>query len=82
MLFRFESGLVGTFVLADGAPSPWSFEACTGENPMIPRAGREQGFLRIMGAEGSLSVGDMRSWGYDGAVVEKSWTSVLTERRG
>ncbi|TVY53861.1 UDP-N-acetylglucosamine 3-dehydrogenase, partial [Lachnellula suecica] len=33
-MLRFESGVVGTFVLSDAVPSPWSFEGGTGENPM------------------------------------------------
>jgi len=80
IILKFESGLVGTFLLSDATPSPWNFEACTGENPMIPLVGKNQGFLKIMGAEASLSVGDMSCWSY-GKAVEKSWTNKLDEKR-
>jgi predicted dehydrogenase len=80
IILKFESGLVGTFLLSDATPSPWNFEACTGENPMIARVGENQGFLKIIGAEGSLSVGDMSSWSY-GEAVKKSWTNMMNETR-
>ncbi|KAF7956193.1 hypothetical protein EAE96_005113 [Botrytis aclada] len=39
MILRFESGVVGTFLLSDAVPFPWNFEAGTGENPTIPQVG-------------------------------------------
>ena len=79
ILLRFESGVVGTFILSDAVPSPWNFEAGTGENPTIPHAPKEDGaggFYRIMGTEASLSVPDLTRWSYDGK-ENKSWTEVL-----
>lgn len=64
-LLKFESGLVGTFVLSDNTPSPWNFEGGTGENPNIPKVNAEDaagGFYRVMGTKGSLSVEDLTSW--------------------
>lgn len=58
IVMRFESGVVGTFLLSDATPSAHSFEAGTGENPIVPRAGKD--FYRIFGSEGTLSVGDMK----------------------
>ncbi|OOF97549.1 hypothetical protein ASPCADRAFT_206372, partial [Aspergillus carbonarius ITEM 5010] len=74
---RFESGVVGTFVVCDGTPAPWSFEVGTGENPLIPRVGGQDGegygggFYRVLGTRGALSVPDLKRWSYDGG--EKSW---------
>jgi predicted dehydrogenase len=65
ILLRFQSGVVGTFILSDAAPSPWNFEGGTGENPIIPKVGKEEavgGFYRIMGTEASLSVPDLTRW--------------------
>ena len=65
ILMRFESGVVGTFVLSDACPGPWNFEAGTGENPMIPHVPSTSGaggFYRIMGTEASLSVPDLKIW--------------------
>lgn len=73
---RFASGAVGTFLLSDAAPSAHSFEAGTGENPLIPRAGRD--FYRILGTEGTLSVGDMRVERYaEGG--SRGWEEVVVE---
>ncbi|KAH8602922.1 hypothetical protein B0O99DRAFT_679903 [Bisporella sp. PMI_857] len=79
VLLRFRSGVVGTFVLSDAAPSPWNFEAGTDENPMIPHSGKEHGaggFYRILGTEAALSVPDLTRWSYDGR-KERSWTEEL-----
>ena len=71
ILMRFESGIVGTFILSDSVPSPWNFEAGTGENPTIPKVENGGGFYRVMGTKGSLSVPDSERWSYDGVVEGK-----------
>lgn len=67
--FRFQSGMVGTFLLSDAVPSPHSFEAGTGENPIIPPTGQD--FHRVFGEKGSLSVPDMTRWDYGEG--ERDW---------
>jgi predicted dehydrogenase len=74
ILLRFASGVVGTFILSDNVPSSHSFESGTGENPIIPRGGKD--FYRIFGAEGTLSVGDMKLIRY-GEGMEKRWENPL-----
>lgn len=69
LVFRFASGVVGTFVISDAVSSPWSFEQGTGENPLIPSTGQD--FLRILGTKGSLGVGDMSRWSY--GKMESDW---------
>ncbi|KAJ5587621.1 uncharacterized protein N7459_003386 [Penicillium hispanicum] len=78
LTLRFASGVVGTFLVCDAAPSPHNFETGTGENPMIPRvpAGEASDFYRIFGSEASLSVPDLTRWSYDGR-PEKSWSQPL-----
>jgi predicted dehydrogenase len=78
VVLRFASGAVGTFVVCDATPSPFNFEAGTGENPVIPRVGKD--FYRIFGTEASLSVPDMTRFSYDGA-AKKSWTEALAEKK-
>lgn len=80
LTLRFASGVVGTFLVCDATPSPHSFEAGTGENPMIPAVGAAGDFYRIFGSDASLSVPDMTRWSYDGR-PEKSWTQPLTVER-
>jgi predicted dehydrogenase len=79
VVLKFESGVVGTFLLCDSAPSAHSFEAGTGENPMIPRSGRD--FYRVFGTGGTLSVGDMKVERYreraDGG--EGAWSDEVVE---
>jgi predicted dehydrogenase len=82
LTLRFESGVVGTFVLSDCVVSPHNFEAGTGENPLIPRArgsgGDEVDVYRIFGTEATLSVPDMSLWKYEG---ERSWENELVRRK-
>lgn len=70
---RFASGMVGTFLLSDAVVSPHNFEAGTGENPTIPKAGQD--FYRVFGSEGTLSVPTMTRWSYEDG--SKSWTEKL-----
>lgn len=76
LTLRFRSGAVGTFILSDNLPSPYNFEAGTGENPLIPKAG--QSFYKIFGTEASLSVPDMTTWSYAGKT--KSWNEELVKQ--
>jgi predicted dehydrogenase len=77
IILKFASGAVGTFILSDAIPSPYSFEAGTGENPMIPHTGQD--FYRIFGTQASLSVPDMHLWSY--ASGKKSWTENMEAKK-
>lgn len=76
LTLRFASGVVGSFLVCDATPSPHSFEAGTGENPMIPKS-EGSDFYRIFGSEASLSVPDLTRWSHDGK-GGKSWGNELT----
>lgn len=78
IVLRFKSGVIGTFILSDNAPSPHNFESGTGENPIIPETRMD--FYRIFGSEACLSVPDMKRWGYTNG-KEKSWSERLNEER-
>lgn len=67
---RFHSGVVGTFLLCDTAPSSHSFESATGENPLIPKTGTD--IYRIFGTDGTLSVPELSLSNYHGR-PQKSW---------
>lgn len=83
LTLRFESGIVGTFLLSDAVVSPHFFEAGTGENPLMPRARRESGeeidVYRIFGTQGTLSVPDMTLWNYGEG--PSSWTNEIRSRK-
>ncbi|KXL51144.1 hypothetical protein M433DRAFT_140883 [Acidomyces richmondensis BFW] len=77
ILLRFNSGVVGTFILSDAAPSSHNLESATGENPIIPKTGAD--IYRIFGTEGTLSVGDMKITTHD-SKFEKSWMTDLVDK--
>ena len=56
----FDSGATGTISFADTAPSPWGFEAGTGENPNIGTSGQDM--LWITGTTGAISFPSMTHW--------------------
>ena len=56
----FESGATGTISFADTTPSPWGFEAGTGENPNIGTTGQDM--MWIMGTKGAVSFPSMTVW--------------------
>jgi predicted dehydrogenase len=60
-LLAFTSGLTAAISFADTAPSPWGFEAGTGENPNI--ATTEQDMMWITGTRGGISFPSMTRWG-------------------
>lgn len=78
IILHFENGVVGTFLLSDAIVSPHAFEMGTGENPVIPRTGKD--VYRIMDTEGTLSVPDLRRSFYNAAHgTGKSWSNELSE---
>ncbi|WP_298841570.1 Gfo/Idh/MocA family oxidoreductase [uncultured Roseobacter sp.] len=56
----FENGATGTISFADTAPSPWGFEAGTGENPNIGTTGQDM--MWITGTKGAVSFPSMTLW--------------------
>ncbi len=71
---RFANGTLGTILFSDSAPSPWSFEAATSENPNI--AGGGDDCYRFIGTEGALAYPSLTLWG-DAA----DWSKRLTQSR-
>ncbi len=57
---RFNSGLTAAISFADTAPSPWGFEAGTGENPNIATTGQDM--MWVTCAKGSVSFPSMTVW--------------------
>ena len=58
--FGFETGAVGTVAFSDVTPSPWGFEAGTGENPNI--GATHQDMMWITGTKGAISFPSMTLW--------------------
>ena len=74
---RFANGAVGTILASDAAPSPWGWEQGTGENPLIPRTGRN--CYRFLGTEGSLALPRLDLWRHDDG-VPASWYEEIRPR--
>ncbi|MGI9494084.1 MAG: Gfo/Idh/MocA family protein [Geminicoccaceae bacterium] len=70
---RFAGGALGTVMISDTAPSPWSWEQATGENhPTFPE--NEQNPSRFFGTEAAMEFPRLKIWRHDGAV---DWHSPL-----
>ena len=57
---RFETGATATISFADTTPSPWGFEAATGENPNIGTTAQDM--MWVMGTRGAVSFPSMTLW--------------------
>ena len=60
VVLGFDGGMAATIAFADTTPSPWGFEAGTGENPNIATTGED--YLRIAGTQGAVSFPSMTLW--------------------
>lgn len=61
LVLRFATGMLGTVLFSDHAPSPWSFEAGTGENPHIAASGQD--CWRIIGETGAIGFPSLTIYG-------------------
>jgi len=60
LALRFASGVCGSVIFSDAAPSPWGFEAGTAENPNI--AASHQDMWWIIGSKASISFPSLTLW--------------------
>jgi predicted dehydrogenase len=79
VLLRFRSGALGTIVIADSTPSPWSWEASVSEGLGFHNAGRDH--ARFVGTSASLSFPSMTTWSYDAADDAPGWKTPLRATR-
>ncbi len=56
----FDSGTTVTIAFADTTPTPWGFEAGTGESPMIPKSGET--CLHVACTGGAVEFPSLRIW--------------------
>ena len=61
---RFQNGALATVLASDATPSPWGWEAATGENPNIPFSG--QGCYRFFGTKAALDFPSLTIWRHHG----------------
>ena len=63
LLLELEGGAVGTVLASDAAPSPWSYEATTGENSDFFQTG--EACYYFFGTEGALAFPRLELWRYE-----------------
>lgn len=80
LTLRFANGCCGTFLCSDNVTSPFSFEAGTGENPLIPQNLAAAGFYRIFGSHGTLLVPDLTLFHQNGLRDKSWWEPVQAEQ--
>jgi len=73
---RYESGAIGTMVVSDSTPSPWSWESSVAEGLGFPTY--EVDYTMFLGSEGSLSFPSLKLWHYQDADAVPGWNSLLT----
>ena len=71
--FKFESGLLGNFLITDSGTSPWAWETGTKENIHLPHLTENN--LRIIGTDGSLEFPNLIIWKYK--IGGKNWKNEL-----
>ncbi len=77
IILCFKSGVIGNFLLSDGAASPWTWEAATGENPAFP--GAFVNTHRFCCTNGAVEFPKLKIW----SEVSKGqgWNSILKQKQ-
>lgn len=70
LTLRFAGGALGTVLVADATPSPWNWEAGSGDNPAMPYIG--ENCYQFLGTEASLGFPRLELWRY-GAGRPAGW---------
>ena len=72
IVLRFAGGALCTITASDATPSPWGWEAATGENPSAAETGED--CYRFFGSQGVLEVPSLALWRYQGvAAAPDDW---------
>ena len=66
---KFANSAIGSFVLSDRTPTPWTWEMALGENSKFPKSG--QNAIRFMGTKGALEFPNLVLWSHSDS--EGNW---------
>lgn len=72
---RFANQAVGTFLLSDRTPSPWTWEFGIGESDRFPKSG--QNSIRFLGADAALEFPNLVLWRHD--AEHGDWGDVISQ---
>lgn len=75
--FEMTNGALGTALVSDTTPSPWSYELASGENSDYFKT--DQDCYRFLGTKGSLSFPNMELWSHPHG-SQKGWWEPLMKR--
>lgn len=64
VLLQFANGALGSLTGSDAVAAPWSWELCSGENPVYPQQVDQPCYL-LSGTRGALSLPQLKHWHYD-----------------
>lgn len=76
LVLEFASGALGSFLLADCAPTPWTMEQGLGESPEFPFSGEND--YRFIGTTGALEFPSLQHWSQAGEAGD--WTMPMLRR--
>ena len=79
VILHFRNGALGTVLISESTPSPWSWEASVSEGMGFHNAGRDH--ARFVGTEASLGFPSMTTWTYRPADGEPGWHTPLHTTR-
>ncbi len=79
MLAHFAGGALGTLILSESTPSPWSWEASVSDGMGFHNAGQDH--ARFIGTEASLSFPSLTVWQYGADDPDPGWNSPLLASR-
>ncbi len=71
---KFVNSAVGTFLLSDRTPTPWTWEMALGESVFFPKTG--QNAIRFLGTEGALEFPNLTLWSH--ADSDGDWNDEIT----
>ena len=71
---KFVNSAVGTFLLSDRTPTPWTWEMALGESVCFPKTG--QNAIRFLGTEGALDFPNLTLWSH--ADSDGDWHDEIT----
>ena len=71
---KFVNSAVGTFLLSDRTPTPWTWEMALGESVRFPKTG--QNAIRFLGTEGALDFPNLTLWSH--ADNDGDWYDEIT----
>jgi predicted dehydrogenase len=60
VVLGFDTGMVATITFSDATPTPWGFEAGTGESPYIPKTNQSSMFIAC--TNGGLEFPTLKLW--------------------